>query len=318
LSGAAGCSALLSFGGISDGPPPGGDASDVGSSDVGSSDVSPGADVAQNQADSAAEGAPTEASLPEAAADSAPGAPESGARDSASTDVTQEVGPLGFCGSLSPAPRFCDDFDEHPLPGVWDSMDQVGGNLSLDTTGFVSPPRALLATNSALQSGQPLDAVLRKRFSLPSPPTTFTWGFSLQPVMPDPSTGAAAVVLSLDFTDSPGNRYSVQFTMEQDGGSIRLRLEEQSGFVDGGVSYVPHVLPDPLPVGQWTSVQVVLTRSAATTASVHVSFGSATELDASLAMTVDATTLQMSVGSSYETTPSQGWTTRYDNVTLDY
>jgi hypothetical protein len=32
---------------------------------------------------------------------------------------------------------------------------------------------------------------------------------------------------------------------------------------------------------------------------------------------VDATSLQLTVGSSYETEPSAGWKNRYDNVVLD-
>jgi hypothetical protein len=33
---------------------------------------------------------------------------------------------------------------------------------------------------------------------------------------------------------------------------------------------------------------------------------------------VNGTTLQMAIGSSFETEPSQGWKIRYDDVKLDY
>ena len=52
-------------------------------------------------------------------------------------------------------------------------------------------------------------------------------------------------------------------------------------------------------------------------ASVHVTFNGAPELDTPLTMTVDAQTLQLTLGSSFETEPSGGWKNRYDNVRLD-
>jgi hypothetical protein len=241
------------------------------------------------------------------------------ASDTAPNGDATEASTTTFCASLSPPPMFCDDFDVHPLPGVWDGLTQTGGTVALDTGASVSPPRSLLATDSPLGTGQSLDAALFKHFTLPSPPTTLSWSFQLQPVAVDTTTGTALVLASLDFVDTPGNRYSVQFTLEQDGGPVRLRLEEQSGLLDGGSSYVPHSLPDSLPLGKWTDVRLVMTRSGPTAASVEVSFGSTTELaTTSLSMNVDATTVQMAVGSRFETEPSQGWTTRYDNVVLNF
>jgi hypothetical protein len=64
-------------------------------------------------------------------------------------------------------------------------------------------------------------------------------------------------------------------------------------------------------------VALTVHRTAATAATAHVAFGGSTEIDLSLAMSVNATTLQLTIGSSYETEPSAGWKNRYDNVVLD-
>jgi hypothetical protein len=246
--------------------------------------------------------------------------PESGVRDA---DAAGGIDPdarsgSGFCASQVPQPSFCDDFDEHPLPGAWGTFDQVGGSLVLDKAAFVSPPHSLLAQDSPLQPNQALDNALRSRFTLPMPPSKIVLQFEVQPVAADTSSGAATVVAALDFVDVSNNRYSAQFALVQQGGVLRLRLEEQSGFVDGGNAYVAHQLPDSLSAGMWTNVRLVITRTAATTASAHVSFGSVSEIDTALAMTVNGTTLQLAIGSSFETEPSQGWKIRYDDIKLDY
>jgi hypothetical protein len=260
---------------------------------------------------------------PSPAADGAPGVLETGAHDTgadqqADGDAYAEGGHSGFCTSQVPQPRFCDDFDEHPLPGFWGTFNQVGGTLALDKAASVSSPNSLLAQYSSLQPGQQLDTALRASFSLPPPPATIIFQFQLQPAVVDPTAGAVTVVASIDFVDVSNNRYSTQFALAQQGGVIRLRLEEQSGFADGGSAYVSHPLPDPLSIGVWTNVRLVITRTAATTASARVSFGNASEIDTKLAMTVNGTMLQVAIGSSFESEPSLGWKIRYDDVTLDF
>jgi hypothetical protein len=228
-----------------------------------------------------------------------------------------EGGRLGYCESLSPAPAFCDDFDEHALPGEWAAVSDVGGTLSEDSTSFVSSPSSLLTHDDALQAGQPLDTALRTQLRLPAAPDTISFEVQLEPVSADLDACAATVVAALDFTDAANDRYTVQFTLVQQGLALGLRLEEQSGFADGASSYLSHPLADPLPLGTWTDVRMVVGRTAAMAATVHVSFNGAAELDTPLSITVDATTLQLTIGSSFETEPSGGWANRYDNVRLD-
>jgi hypothetical protein len=331
-----GCSLALNFDGITGGEPLDGGSSD-GAISEGAPERDSAAPVPDTGVDSTALDTGSDTGLDEGFDTST--SPETGQPDTSPVDTGQEDAPADttmprdsspgsdvteaamppFCASLVPAPVFCDDFDVHALPGVWDSLTQMGGTLALDTSSWVSPPHSLLATDSALAAGQPLNAALIKRFTLPAPPTTFTWSFELEPVAVDTTSMAAIVLASLDFDDAGGDRYSVQFTLEQDGGPVRLRLEEQSALVGGGNTYVPHTLPDPLPLGQWTNVKLVMTRTAATTASVQVTYGGTSELASTpLGMNVNATTLQLAIGSFYETEPSLGWTMRYDNVVLNF
>jgi hypothetical protein len=227
-----------------------------------------------------------------------------------------EGGSPSFCASLSPQPVFCEDFDEHPLPGVW-TPSEVGGSLALSQSAFISAPSSLDVRFSALSTGQALDTALRVQFPLPAPPTTIAWEFQVRPVALDTTPNGAAVVASLDFVDAENNRYSVQFTMFRVSSSAYLRLEEQSGFTDGGTQYAMHALPDPLDVG-WSRVQLVVTRSGPTAASAHVAFGAKTELDTPLQMTVNASALHVTIGSTYEMEPSSGWDILYDNVILNF
>jgi hypothetical protein len=260
-----------------------------------------------------------QASVSEAAVDDASeGEPSVEAAIRAGSEAgASEAGASNYCATLSPTPAFCDDFDEHPLPGEW-IVDDVGGSLAEDSSSFVSPPDSLLAVYDALATGQPLDTRLRTPLSLPAPPSAIALEFQLEPVAADPTVGNAAVVVALDFTDAATNRYTVQITLVRQQMAIGARLEEQSGFVDGMTSYSPHALADPLPPGQWTHIRLVITRSSATAASALVTFNGKTELDTPLELTVNPSDLQLTIGSTFETEPSDGWQNRFDNVRLDF
>ncbi len=319
----ADCSLLATmdgFGGAQEGDAGGQDAeptADRWQRDAGESEDAAGPSDGAGPSDAAAEtesrvgdDADADVASPDALqADADATAPEASPQDA-------ESGTISFCASLSPQPVFCEDFDEHPLPGVW-TPSQVGGSLTLFQLASVSPPSSLDVHFWALQGGQPLDTALRVQFPLPAPPTTIAWEFQIRPIALDTTPNGAAVMASLDFADGANNRYSVQFTMFRVSSNAQLRLEEQSGFTDGGTSYAMHALPDPLANG-WTRVQLVLTRSGPTTASVHVAYGAKTELDTSLQMNVNASVLHVTIGSSYETEPSSGWDAFYDNVIVNF
>ena len=247
-----------------------------------------------------------------------------GTRDGASPKDGGNTGDApstsGFCASQATAPTFCQDFDEFPLPGGFSGESSMNGSLTLTDASVVSPPKALAAQDNAIQSGA-LDTALRNFFpSLPGTPTLFTLDFEIEPVGVDPGSAAALVAASLDFADAANNRYSVQFTLFQQGasGMVGIRLEEQAEFADGGTFYQSHMFPESLPIGGWTEVILKLNRSGPTSATATVDFGATQVLNAApLTMNVNATSLTLTIGSAYESLPSAGWTTRYDNVLLN-
>ncbi len=222
-----------------------------------------------------------------------------------------------FCASLSPQPLLCDDFDEHALPDIWPEFNQVGGALSLDSTASVSPPNSLSIMSDPLASGQPYDTSLRRVFPLASPPDTVSLEFSLQSVSADPTLSDAIVIAALDFLDANMDRYTVQITLFQEGIGLGLRLEEQARLRDGTSSYMTQPLPDSIGAETWTDVRLVVTRASPAAASARVTFNSTTEIDTPLVLSVAATSVQVDIGSSFETEPSAGWTNRYDNVVFD-
>lgn len=222
------------------------------------------------------------------------------------------------CASRSPAPTFCDDFDHETLPGAWDVFHSVGGSMLIDPGSHVSPPSSLLAAFAPLQPGQLLDTALRKRFTLPPSRGTTTFALAVEPVAADTTPNAVIVLASIDFLDAMANRYSLQLALTQGMAGLIVTLGEQSGFVDGGMSYVEHALRDPLVLGRWTKIRLDVTRTAPQTASVRLAFDDRVELDAvPLQVTVNATTLQATLGTTFVSLPSKGWTIRYDDVTVD-
>jgi hypothetical protein len=225
----------------------------------------------------------------------------------------------GFCASRSPAPTFCQDFDEGPLPGNFSGESTVNGTLSLSKASVVSAPYSLLAQDNALGACAGLNTALRNFFpALPTAATTFTLDFEIDPLNVDPNSGAALVVASLDFGDAANERYSIQLTLFQQGvaGSIGIRLEEQAAYADGGTFYEPHALQN-MPSGAWTEV-VLEVNLAPASATATVNYGSTPVLsDAPLTISLNPTNLMLTIGSAYESTPSSGWTTGYDNVALN-
>jgi len=237
-------------------------------------------------------------------------------------DATPVDAPSGaasgpFCAKLSPRPLFCEDFDERGLPGPWSTFHQVGGTLSIDNTSFVSAPSSLFARYGAMPIGPELDDVLRVAFPVQNAPATTALELQVRPTIADPTPNAALVIAAVDFIDAANNRYSVQFTLVNKTGVLNVLLEEQSGFANGGTSYVPHAIPDPAPLGQWTDLRLTIVASSATAAEAHVFFGAAHEIDVPLNVTVRATKVQLDVGSTYESQPSMGWGVFYDNVSFD-
>ncbi len=269
-----------------------------------------------------------DARVDEAQAD-APADASVDARDSASADdgggVTDSGAPQGvFCRSLTPSADgglfFCDDFDEHPLPGSWQTWLQMAGTMIETDASAVSPPTSVDETTIQLANGQAVNVALRTTMPVPAVPATLRLAFQVQPVQIDPTAGAAVVLGAIDFLDGSGDRYTVGLAINVAGGQAALALGEQSSAADGAPpTFVDHPLStmQPLPMNTWSEV-VIEVDWGATSVEGQVIVGGSPELAVPLAMSVAPTSLQIGVGTSFVTTYDGGlspvWELRYDNV----
>ena len=247
--------------------------------------------------------------------------------ESGATESGTDAGP--FCASLTRPDGgifFCDDFDEHQLPGAWNIWAQTSGTLAETDASAVSPPTAIDVTTQAVTNGQVVNVALRTPLAVPTPPATLTFTYSVEPVQIDISAGAAIVLGAVDFLDSAGNRYTVGLAINVSSGQPALALGEQTGVTDGGnlpdgapPVYVSHPLSvlQPLAMNTWLTVEVEIDWTT-TGLEGKVIVNGNPELDAQLTMTVVPTSLQIGVGTSYvteyATMASPVWEVRYDNV----
>jgi hypothetical protein len=113
----------------------------------------------------------------------------------------------GYCASPPATRVFCADFDQKPLPFPWGSINQLGGQIRLDSTVSVSPPNS--AFEQDLQMGQTgaavIDSTLRVFFpQILPPPSTLDFEFWIQPgsvsAAPD---GTRLVAAALDLLGAP-------------------------------------------------------------------------------------------------------------------
>ncbi len=236
----------------------------------------------------------------------------------------------GFCATLVPPTGgvfFCDDFDEHALPGSWNTWHESSGTLVETEAGSFSPPNSVDEATLPLAFGQTIDVALRTLLSAPAaPPATLRFAFAIDPLQIDPASGAAIVLGAVDLLDSSGDRYSVELSVNVVSGAPALALGEQYGFPDGGLPpdggppYINHPLPptQPLPMNAWTDIVVELDWTAPFTAQGIVTINGGQELAVPLSLNLTPTSLQIGVGTSYVTEYTSGnspvWELRYDNV----
>jgi hypothetical protein len=211
---------------------------------------------------------------------------------------------------------FCDDFDEQPLPGAWNSFGEMGGTLSDTDASPYSSPTALDETIQALPFGTVMNVALRETLAATTFPSTLRLAFEIEPLQIDPTANAAIVLGAVDFLDGPGDRYTLGLAINVASGAPALALGEQSSFTDGGAIFSNHQLPptEPLAMSAWSSVVLEIDWLSATSAEATVTVGGTKELDVALNVTVQPTSFQVGVGTSYVTEPSPIWELRYDDV----
>jgi hypothetical protein len=264
----------------------------------------------------------------EAGEDTGPSAVDSGKDSTVASDAGRDAADSGaggdgsFCKSLPTAGLvLCDDFDEPgTLPGPFNTEFETTGTLNETDASFRSPPNALDEKTLPLSGGGTINVALRNNTVQPPAalPVTITFGFSLDAVQIDTTTGDAIVLGAVDFFDAAGDRYTLGLAINTANALPALALDEQSASTDGGTTYIPHTLPpnDAPAIGAWSDIVMTIVWSGTQSGMASVSVDGTTEVGPfPLTMTVaQPSFLQVGIGTSFVTQPAPAWELYYDNV----
>lgn len=226
----------------------------------------------------------------------------------AKADAKIDAGP-GFCVSLSPAPKFCDDFDDGDLEDDWAFKNVVGtSTIALDDTGPKSPPFAAAVVTKALTVGQSGPAHLRQTLIAAArhPSLSFSAYFTTSTTL----TKGALAIATLDVSL---NHFFTLYLRDdpQDGISTpTANLEE----IDGATT-TRHVLASPPPTGVWTRIVIDLDLDAG---KANVSFDGVKALANEPISGSGGTEATFRVGAVYLFGPADPFQARFDDVVVDF
>ena len=221
-------------------------------------------------------------------------------------DARQDViaPPGGYCASLVPKPKFCDDFDDGDLTNDWDQPTAVGGSLmALDEASYTSPPASFVVQTQNLTVATSGNALLRKTvfgavahvklsFSMLTPTVTFTKG-----------------IISIATLDVSTNHFFTLSLRDQDAVPA-ASLEEYVG-----ATMTRHVLTRLPPAGVWTRITIDLDFTAG---KANVTFDALKALDAEPIMPVPGTEATIRVGGVYIEGPADPFKASFDDVVVDF
>jgi hypothetical protein len=246
---------------------------------------------------------------PDAGADAAPPAdgptPELDAGPDAADARNDAVVPGGrWCTKLSPAPRFCDDFDDGDLTNDWtQSAAPAGAVLELDDSMSTSAPASfhviakpvmVAAANNVLLRTTMFGAVKHGKlaFSLFLPSVTFT-------------KGAIAIA---QFYVTLNDVYTLYLRGPDDAANIPMLEELVAGVV------TRHMLTALPAAGAWTRVMIDLDLTGG---KATVAFGAQKALDAVPITTLAGSEATVRLGAIIDG-PADQFEARFDDVIVDY
>jgi hypothetical protein len=250
-------------------------------------------------------------SPPDAAAEAEP-SPEADVPDAADAgrdaplDARPDVAPSAYCASLSPQPRFCDDFDDFDLANGWDQATVLPqSEMDLDDGTFTSAPLSyVVATRSVDAGGAAGNVSLRKTVlgAVSHVKLAFSARFS--------TTTVTKGLLAIATLDVSSNHYFTLYLRDGDADSPAAILEELAGSTQ-----TRHLLTK-LPVaGAWTRIEIDVDLAGA---KANVTFGGQKALtDAPIDGTI-GTEATIRLGAVYIYPPSDPFVANFDDVVLDF
>ncbi|MCW5833734.1 MAG: hypothetical protein KIS78_15125 [Labilithrix sp.] len=228
-----------------------------------------------------------------------PATPDAGA------DAKPSDPPKTFCATRTPAPRFCDDFDDGDLRDDWSVLTVLNGEADLDPTTSTSAPASFVVGTAPIGGTQSAHVHLRTTAGgAPTGHVVFSFDVLLEAVT---FTQGVVAIATLDVA---ANHSFTLYLRDGDADAPAATLEENSPG-----SATRHVLSALPAAGAWTRATIDVDLPAAT---ATVLWGTETALDAAPILAGAAKDPTIRVGAVYVYGPAASFGAHFDNVTLDF
>ncbi len=231
-----------------------------------------------------------------------------------------------FCTSQSPAPLFCDDFDEDPLDAAaftapWEHIAQTGGTVVRSEGIVTSEPFAMVSTATSPVTAS-IDLAAYQVFPALTKTVQMTLAFDLYVSAADKTKNSDAVLAAIELVGGlGGERWALQletsYVAVDGGGALDVLFSENRSPAGDAGSYTSHPVSQRLPLGAWTRVKMDATVATSGVATIALHFGTTEVAKDSVAVVVLDGQPQILVGLTYASISTEGWTARYDDVTFD-
>jgi hypothetical protein len=217
---------------------------------------------------------------------------------------------------------FCDDFDGPPVEQTWDGLlivPEDTGFVGNDSDAALSGESSLLVSSDELDVSDPYRAILVQTSLSNLEGRRIAIDFDFRVELSEPEAEQAVIPFQLVFGDQEQGYVQLAFLLEPQGSKVRGRLGEASAGPDGDWSIRSGALSDPLEVGEWTHVTLVLDlrQTGATGNQANLTVGEQVLFDGELTFALPDDSARLELGMPWVDTSkgaSHRWRARFDNV----
>jgi hypothetical protein len=241
---------------------------------------------------------------------------DSGNAVDAAKDPAKDAAPSSYCASLSPAPLFCDDFDEVGDLAVppWDQVTGANGTATIVSSVDVSAPSSLLVQVNPNASASAVDVAGYKSFTAKQGATgVCTFAFDFRVDIADMSSGSDAVLAAIQLWNGSA-LWDLELELSYASATSNLAVS----FTENA-PYVSHPVSQNLSLGEWTRVSMTIALPAGSGGATPatLSFNGAQVASATVHVTTNNPIPEILVGATVASSSSSGWLAHYDNVTFN-
>lgn len=253
-----------------------------------------------------AEVAPDGSAAPDAAADGPEATGDAAPPADAGSDARPDASAKGFCATRSPAPRFCDDFDDGELDDDWAIETVLNGEPILDTSSATSVPASFAVETLPLGKDDSAHVHLRATVN-GAPAGHVVLAFDMMLATATYTKGTIAVA-TLDVSQ---NHFFTLYLRDGDLDAPAATLEE----TDETATTKRNVLSKLPPPFTWTRATIDIDVGGA---KASVLWDGEKVLDQAPITAGVASDPTIRVGAVYVYGPADPFEARFDGVTLDF